>query len=225
MREQRIHTALPVRVTLADAGRTTSLNACTIDVSQKGARLIGLAGVKAPGELIAIRRKASEAQFRVIWIGKPQTPHEGQVGVECVDTDKVIWDVDFAKVHEDFEPLSTSQKPGEKQPPRYSCEGRVLIWSQREDRGGFEAELQAIGPSFCEFKSATSFQGPLLLQVYTEDTQMTVKGIAREASNGRSLVDFTEIRRGDRLVLQNLISRLSRKSSQRSEPVNYDPRN
>jgi len=54
---------------------------------------------------------------------------------------------------------------------------------------------------------------------------MTVKGIAREASNGRSLVDFTEIRRGDRLVLQNLISRLSRKSSQRSEPVNYDPRN
>jgi hypothetical protein len=223
MREQRIHTALPVRVTLADEGRTTSLNACTIDVSQKGARLIGVVGVKAPGQLIAIRRKASEAQFRVIWIGKPQTPHEGQVGVECVDTDRVIWDVDFAKVHEDFEPLATNLKPGDKQPPRYSCEGKILVWSQQGS--GFEAELQAIGPSFCEFKSATSFQGPLLLQVYTEDAQMTVKGIAREASNGRSLVDFTAIRRGDRLELQNLISRLSRKSSQRSDPVNYDPRN
>lgn len=225
MREQRIHTALPVRVTWAEDGRKSSLNACTIDVSQKGARLIGLAGMRAPGQLIAIRRKASEAQFRVIWIGKPQTSHEGQVGVECVDTDKIIWDVDFAKVHEDFEPLAANLKPADKQPLRYSCKGKILVWSQPGSSGGFEAELQAIGPFFCEFKSATSFQGPLLLQVYTEDAQMTMKGIAREASNGRCSVDFTDIRRGDRLELHNLISRLSRKSSQRSDSVNYDPRN
>jgi hypothetical protein len=225
MRELRIHTALPVRVTWADGGRTTSLNACTIDVSQKGARLIGLAGMKAPGQLIAIRRKASEAQFRVIWIGQPQTPHEGQVGVECVDTDKIIWDVDFAKVHEDFEPLGANLNPGDKQPLRYSCEGKILVWPQQGSSGGFEAELQAIGPFFCEFKSATSFQGPLLLQIYTQDAHMTMKGIAREAGNGRSLMDFTDIRRGDRLALQSLISRLSRKSSQPSDSVNYDPSN
>jgi hypothetical protein len=225
MRELRIHTALPVRVTWADDGRTTSLSACTIDVSQKGARLIGLAGVKAPGQLIAIRRKASEAQFRVIWIGKPQTPHEGQVGVECVDRDKIIWDVDFAKVDEEFEPLVANLKPGDKQPPGYSCEGKILVWSQQGNRGGFEADLQAIGLSFCELKSSTSFEGPLLLQVYTEDAQMTVKGIAREAANGRSWVDFTDIRRGDRLELQNLISRLSRKNPQRSDSVNYDSQN
>jgi hypothetical protein len=52
-----------------------------------------------------------------------------------------------------------------------------------------------------------------------------MKGIAREAGNGRSLMDFTDIRRGDRLALQSLISRLSRKSSQPSDSVNYDPSN
>ena len=113
MRELRIHAALSVRLTWVDDGKTRTLTVCTIDVSQNGARLAGVAGLKAPGQLIAIRRKASEAQFRVIWIGEPHTPHEGQIGVECIDNDKIIWDVDFAKVDEDFEPLQLNSKPSD----------------------------------------------------------------------------------------------------------------
>jgi hypothetical protein len=215
VRELRIHAALPVRVTWSDQGKTVVASACTIDVSQKGARLTGVTGLKALGQLIAIRRKVSEAQFRVIWIGKPQTPHEGQIGVECVDTDKVIWDVDFAKVQEEFEPLSSGKvKPSDTPPLRYNCAGTALVWSEEGNSGGFEAQLQTIGSSFCEVKGAISFQGPLLLQISTEDTQVTVKGIARETLHeGWSWVDFTEIRRGDRQEWQNLISRLSRRSS------------
>jgi hypothetical protein len=213
MRELRIHTALAVRLTWTDDGKTITLSVCTIDVSQKGARLTGVTGLKAPGQLIAIKRKVNEAQFRVIWIGKPQTPHETQIGVECVDTDKIIWDVDFAKADEDFEPLSGNLKP-DTPPLRYNCEGKVLVWSEQGYSGGFEAQLQTIGSSFCEITGATGFQGPLLLQISTEEAQVTVKGIARETMHeGWSWVDFTEIRRGDRQELQNLISRLSRKRS------------
>ena len=211
MRELRIHAALPVRLTWVDDGKTTTLTVCTIDVSQKGARLAGVAGLKDSGQQIAIRRKTSEAQFRVIWIGKPQTPHEGQIGVECIDTDKIIWDVDFGKVHEDFEPLNGNSKPSDTPPLRYSCDGKVLVWSEQGTVGGFEAQLQTIGLSFCEVNGAISFQGPLLLEVSTDDAQVTVKGIARETTHeGWSWVDFTEIRRGDRQELQNLIFRLSR---------------
>ena len=212
MRELRIHTALPVRLTWVDDGKTTTLSVCTIDVSQKGARLTGVTGLKAPGQLVAIRRKVSEAQFRVIWIGKPQTPHDGQIGVECVEADKIIWDVDFAKVQEEFEPFVGNLKPGDTPPLRYNCEGKVLVWSEQGTAGGFEAQLQTIGVSFCEVKGSISFQGPLLLQISTEDTQVTVKGISRETMHeGWSWVDFTDIRRGDRQEWQNLISRLSRK--------------
>ena len=214
MRELRIHTALPVRLTWADDGKTITLSVCTIDVSQKGARLTGVTGMKAPGQLIAIRRKTNEAQFRVIWIGKPQTPHDGQIGVQCVDTDKIIWDVDFAMVDEDFEPLSGDSKASDTPPLRYNCEGKVLVWSEQGYSGGFEAQLQAIGLSFCEVKGAISFQGPLLLQISTEEAQVTVKGMARETMHeGWSWVDFTEIRRGDHQELQNLIYQLSRNRS------------
>ena len=214
MRELRIHAVLPVRLTWVDDGKTITLTVCTIDVSQKGARLAGVAGLKATGQQIAIRRKASEAQFRVIWVGKPQSPHEGQIGVECLEADKIIWDVDFAKVDEDFEPLSGNSKPSDTPPLRYKCEGKVLVWSEQGYSGGFEAQLQAIGLSFCEVKGAISFQGPLLLQIYTGDAQVTVKGIARETMHeGWSWVDFTEIRRGDHQELQNLIYQLSRNRS------------
>lgn len=208
MRELRIHTALPVRVAWTDAGKTTTQSACTIDVSQKGARLTGVMGVKT-GQRITIRRKVSEAHFRVIWTGKPQTLHEGQIGVECVDADKIIWDVDFDKVHEAFEPFSGNLKP-DTPPLRYSCEGRVLVWSEEGNAGGFEAQLQTIGVSFCEVKGVISFQGRLLLQIHTGDVQLTVKGVARETMHeGWSWVDFTDIRRGDRLQLQNLLSGIS----------------
>jgi hypothetical protein len=214
VRELRIHTALPVRVTWAGEGKMTTVSACTIDVSQRGARLTGAAGLKGSGQLIAIRRKASEAQFKVIWIGGPQTPHEGQVGVECVDADKIIWDVDFGKVHEDFEPFTGNLKPSDIPSSRYRCEGRVLIWPEQGTVGGFEAQLQFLGLSFCEIKGATAFQGPLLLQIYTEDAQLTVKGSARKTMHeGGTWVDFTEIRRGDRQELQNLVSRLSGKKN------------
>ena len=214
MRELRLHIALPVRLTWTDDGKVTTLSVCTIDVSQKGARLTGVTGLKVPGQLVAIKRKISEAQFRVIWIGKPQTPHEGQIGVECVNTEKIIWDVDFAKVDEEFEPFGTNLKPSDTPPLRYKCQGSVLVWSEQGTAGGFEAQLQTIGSSFCEITGPTGFQGPLLLQISTEEAQLTVKGLARETMHeGWSWVDFTEIRRGDRQELQNLISRLSRKSS------------
>ena len=213
-RELRIHVALPVRLVWSEQGKTTAISACTIDVSQKGARLTGVTGIRAPGQLISIRRKVNEAQFQVIWIGKPQTPHEGQIGVECLDTDKIIWDVDFAKAQEEFEPFVTNLKPSDTPPLRYNCQGKVLVWSEQGTAGGFEAQLQTIGSSFCEVTGATGFQGPLLLQISTDEAQITVKGIARETMHeGWTWIDFTEIRRGDRQELQNLMSRLSRKRS------------
>ena len=85
----------------------------------------------------------NEAQFRVKWIGKPQTPHEGQVGVECVDSDKIIWDVDFAKAHEEFEPFTANLKPSDTPPLRYNCQGKVLVSLEQGTAGGFEAQSGA----------------------------------------------------------------------------------
>jgi hypothetical protein len=90
IRELRIHAALPVRVAWAESEQAIRQIAYTLDVSPRGARLGGVKGLKGPGQLILVRRNTDEAQFRVIWIGRPRTPEEGQVGIECVESDKVI---------------------------------------------------------------------------------------------------------------------------------------
>ncbi len=90
-RERRIMVALPVKVTLVGQESPLQL-ACTLDVTPKGARLHGLRGVHRVGELLEIERGVNKDLFRVVWIGEPGTPREGQVGVLCETHTAPIWE-------------------------------------------------------------------------------------------------------------------------------------
>jgi hypothetical protein len=208
-------------VTWADSGRPTRQNAYTLDVSRKGARLAGVTGLRDPGQLIAVRRKTSEARFRVVWIGQPRTPQEGQIGVESIDPDKIIWDVDFANVHEDFEDLEIA-KPAAAFGSRSSsvigtkvtefpCPGTAKVWTEGPDFEDIETQLTAIDWSGCRLEGdGLPFDRPLLLQLSIGDTQLTVKGNrCRNDQASTVRIEFTQIRRGDRHLLEGLIHRLA----------------
>jgi PilZ domain-containing protein len=90
--EPRTSQESPVRVFGMDsAGRPINQSGWTVDISQHGARLKGLPFWNGPGETIGIRCGTEKARFRVVWIGKPGTPQEGQVGLFCIETGKFIW--------------------------------------------------------------------------------------------------------------------------------------
>jgi hypothetical protein len=203
-----------VQVTWAQSGQATRQNAYTLDVSRSGARLAGVKGLTDPGQLIAVRRKTSEARFRVVWIGQAHTPLEGQIGVECVDPDKVIWDVDFAKVHEDFEVLETTKSTATWGPKSssgltdYPCQGTAKVWREGLDSGCLEARLTSVGLSGCRLDGdGLPFDHPLLLQLLIGEAQITVKG--SRCRNDQARIEFTHIRRGDHHLLEGLISGLS----------------
>jgi hypothetical protein len=40
-----------------------------------------------------VRHGTEKARFKVVWIGKPGTPQEGQVGLLCIETGKFIWGI------------------------------------------------------------------------------------------------------------------------------------
>jgi hypothetical protein len=211
-----------VQVTWAEGGRSTRQHAYTLDVSRKGARLAGVTGLRDAGQLIAVRRKTSEARFRVVWIGQPRTPQEGQIGVECIDPDKTIWDVDFANVHEDFEVLDivkaasalapkASPATGRKS-TEYPCPGTAKVWTDGVDfEECAEAPLSTIDLSGCRLGGdGLPFDRPLLLQLTIGDAQLTVKGSRCRSDLPRTVrIEFTHIRRGDRAILEGLIRRLS----------------
>jgi PilZ domain-containing protein len=73
------------------AGRPINQTGWTVDISRHGARLKGLPFWSGPGETIGVRYGTEKARFKVVWIGKPGTPQEGQVGLFCLEPEKFTW--------------------------------------------------------------------------------------------------------------------------------------
>ena len=90
-REVRVPIAVRVKIFL-DPNTTTFQHGCTYDVSMIGARLQAGTGIQTVGQEIWIQRQNKRAKYRVNWIGKPDTPEAGQVGVDLMETDNIIWE-------------------------------------------------------------------------------------------------------------------------------------
>ena len=93
-RERRIHIAVPVKV-FADAASPDFQTCCTYEISTIGARLVAPLGIKAAGQVIMLQRHSRRAKYKVVWIGKPDTPEAGQVGVEAMEPHNVIWEIEI----------------------------------------------------------------------------------------------------------------------------------
>lgn len=102
-REKRIKIELPIEVSrLAVAGKIWASH--TVDVSCMGARVADPGATLQLGEFVGIRHGQREAIFRVVWTGLPGTPTAGHIGVECLNPENNIWDLDLS-ARTDDEPL------------------------------------------------------------------------------------------------------------------------
>jgi hypothetical protein len=101
-RKPRVPKTLRVVVKGTDAkGHPFAQTACTIDLSQDGARLDGVGFLTAPGQTIEVRRLWRKARFRVVWIGQVGTNESNQVGVFALQADKNIWRVSLPEADPD----------------------------------------------------------------------------------------------------------------------------
>lgn len=83
----------PIRVFGMDSrGRPVNLPAHTVDVSQHGARVSGVQNWSHPGEIVGVRYGTEKARYRIVWVGSAGTPLSGQIGLQCIETGKYIWD-------------------------------------------------------------------------------------------------------------------------------------
>ena len=85
-REPRIVVSLPVQVESQD--HEESADASLIDVSHRGARIAGVPFRPNVGEIVHLVAEGCNARFRVIWVGEPDTPQDGQIGLQSLTTDK-----------------------------------------------------------------------------------------------------------------------------------------
>ena len=71
-----------------------SAMACTYDISARGARITTPRFVNEVGEIIAVERGHDKAYCRVVWVGEPNSRRRGQMGIQCVETERLLWDTE-----------------------------------------------------------------------------------------------------------------------------------
>lgn len=78
----------------------------TIDIAVNGARLGGMFHLKLrKGDVIEIRRHQRRARFRIVWIGEPQTPRYGHIGVQGIDMLPNFWGLELPNTGEVATPM------------------------------------------------------------------------------------------------------------------------
>lgn len=93
-REQRLAGCKPVTVMGRDVyGNPFLQNTFTVEIAARGARLRGLPTL-APDAILLLECCGEKARYRVVWLGERGSPHEGHVGLECIDSEKSIFGVD-----------------------------------------------------------------------------------------------------------------------------------
>jgi len=96
-RKPRKPAAVPVKLR-GTGPQSKPTVACTLDISSEGARLSVAGWGVEPGEIINVERGTEKSMFRIAWVGDPNGPRRGQIGIQCLEQGKSIFqDKDEAK--------------------------------------------------------------------------------------------------------------------------------
>jgi hypothetical protein len=228
---KRIHVAIPIRVTCFDEEAQPRLEiACTYDISAHGARITGLRSVKKEGEILVVERGRNKAYCRVAWIGADNSPLRGQVGIQSVESARTLWDAELRDMREVYEPVpresglyrmnstAGSHNGNRRRHVRFSAEG-VVEWSSVGSAANqFEGTLKDLSENGCLLNGKDLLQPGTELKLVLKIAKFDLgfKGEVRHAAPGVGLgIEFREIRKGDRAVLQHLLRKLSEAASTR----------
>ena len=227
--EKRIHVALPVRVTFFDDDTKPRLEmACTYDISAHGARVTGLRCVKEAGQILVVERGRSRAYCRVVWIGEAHSSLHGQIGIQCVEAEKTLWTAELSDMEQIYDPIvrdpalyklsARTHGPGSnrRKYPRFAMEGAAELLQKIPGSGRLEGELVDVSEVGC-LVSTNSLVLPgteLKLVVNVSNYDLSFKGQVRHAAVDVGLgIEFREVRKGDRAILQYMLKKLAEKEA------------
>jgi hypothetical protein len=95
-RSPRVAALLPVQVWGMDAHSLPfSEQAAVRNISLGGAVILGLSHQLREGEVLDVQHDGEKAQFRVVWVGQRGTREQGEIGVQALPFEPMIWDVNL----------------------------------------------------------------------------------------------------------------------------------
>jgi hypothetical protein len=226
---KRIHVALPIRVTYWDQENRPRLEmACTYDISAHGARVTGLRCVKQTGEVVVVQRGINKSFCRVVWVGEPNSELNGQVGLQCVESARLMWENELRDMEEVYELIhrdsglyrlnsgAASLNGNRRRHQRFEIEG-VAELPKMDVKSQREAGLKNLSEVGCLLEARHSLVPgtDLKLVLNVSNYDLSVKGRVRHSALDLGVgIEFREIRKGDRQVLQYLLRKLEERQQQ-----------
>jgi methyl-accepting chemotaxis protein len=112
--ERRVNTSVPVSFTAIDAGGHSLIQKVkTVDVSRHGAHLTGIHGKLRQGAEVSLARSDKLEKFQIAWVGRENTPRDGQIGVSAIDPSTSFWN-DVVETENRYETGEAGDKYSEK---------------------------------------------------------------------------------------------------------------
>jgi hypothetical protein len=222
---KRIHVALPIRVTYWDGESKPGLEmACTYDISEQGARVTGLRCVKGVGEIVAVERGRNKSFCRVVWIGEANSELQGQIGIQSVESDRTLWETELRDMEEAYDPIlidgnlkragTFASHERRRRRERYALEGLAELMKQGPNGVHAKADLRNMSEIGCLVSSRHVVLPGTELKVALSvgDYELALKGQVRHGDQNAGLgIEFREIRKGERQILQFLMRKLAEK--------------
>ena len=228
---KRIHAALPIRVTYWDKDMKPRLAmTCTYDISPRGARVAMLPGISGVGEILTIEQGRSKACCcRVVWVGDSSSQRRGQMGIQCIDPEATLWEAELRYMQEQYDPMvpegllrgmkwAGSLDRDRRRHQRFEVQGLMELLRHGADTGSVQAELKDLSSSGCLVKSNEPMVPgtDLKLSLSVDNYDLRLKGRVLHASTNLALgIEFREIRKGDRQLLEYLLQKLDRQDPAR----------
>ena len=221
---RRVHVALPVRVTYWDQDKKPGLEmACTYDISPHGARVTNLRCVKETGEIVAIERGRNKSFCRVVWIGDANSEVKGQIGLQCVESERAMFEGELKEMEDVFDPIlrdATPRRPGapvdrsnRRVEDRFQVSGVAeLLESGR--KGNQKAAIKDLSEMGClvTTKQMLLPGTDLKLVLSVANYALSLKGQVKHSALDLGIgIEFSEIRKGDRETLKHLLRTLEEK--------------
>ena len=228
----------PVRIFGLDpSGQAVNVSAWTVDVSRHGARIRGVRDWSAPGETVGVRHGVEKARFKIVWVGAPGTPHQGQIGLRCVEEGKYIWGIaapEAAAAHAaamQTGSLASSPPQGRfaiglapaastgnnrRKDSRYRASGGAKI-TEIGARAGQWATLHdlSIGGCYVETTNPLPPTTPVEIVIHIDDIQINARGAVTVSHRLVGMgVNFKEVSALNRARLEQVMARLMQTSTE-----------
>jgi hypothetical protein len=212
-------------------GKPFVQHARTVNANPLGARLSGIACVSV-GEIIGIQHGDEKSRFKVVWVGRDNTPQAMQIGVHCLEPGKRLFRAEqvkagsaltahlFPESATSLEALSLAHSvrrpmadipPTRRKTTRYHCHGGVEL-RRNENAPPMFASLSDISLEGCYIEASSTLPAgvEVLFLMRVRDVQIRGRASVKTSNHAVGMgLEFLHLATEDQQKLEFLVGTLS----------------